>query len=203
MRILIIEDEIIIARFIEQQIQKISSSFEITIAVSVDEVKQVFCNFNPQLVLCDIELHDKLDGIALIKVLKTSYTFETVFITSYQSIKTINRAFEQQPANYIIKPLDEGRLYAGILPVLKKLENKTTPGNKNNILELHAKISQNELNILKLIAKQKTTREIATLLNLSPSTIKNHRHNICRKLNLGEETNALLTWSLKNHGLFH
>ena len=199
MRILIIDDEIVIARFIEQQIRQLSPSYEIEIAISVDEVRQTFRYFNPNLVLCDIELQDRLDGIELIRALKASYTFEVVFVTSYQSVTTINRAFELEPSNYIIKPLDESRLYAGILPVIRKLSNKPKP--ESNVLQLHSKISQSELNILRLIAKQKTTREIADLLHLSPSTIKNHRHSICRKLNLGEETNALLTWSLKNHQL--
>ncbi|WP_410220958.1 DNA-binding response regulator [Pedobacter sp.] len=197
MRILIIEDEIVIARFIEQQVQNISPSFEISIAISVDEVEHLFPNFMPQLVICDIELNDKLDGIELLRQLKKSHIFETVFITSYKSMNMINRAFEIEPLNYIIKPLDENRLYAGILPAIKKIkENLPQPAT-----DLNETISQSELNILRLIAQQKTTREIANILNLSPYTIKNHRHNICRKLRLNDETNALLKWSLKNQHL--
>lgn len=197
MRILIIEDEIVIARFIEQQVQNISPSFEIAIAISVDEVEQLFSDFIPQLVICDIELNDKLDGIELLRQLKTSYSFESVFITSYKSMNMINRAFEIEPLNYIIKPLDENRLYAGILPAIKKI----TESIRHSVTGINEMISQSELHILKLIAQQKTTREIADILNLSPYTIKNHRHNICRKLKLGDETNALLKWSLKNQHL--
>lgn len=198
MRILIIEDEIVIARFIEQQIKNITPC-KIEIALSIDEVEQLLPHFSPQLVLCDIELNDKLDGIELIKVLKISHAFELIFITSFQTINTIDRAFELNPSNYIIKPLDESRLYAGVLPVIKRLAISNS--TKNNIDELQKQVSHSELNILRLIAKQKTTKEIADILNLSPSTIKNHRHSICRKLNLGEETNALLTWTLKNYRL--
>lgn len=109
----------------------------------------------------------------------------------------INRAFEIEPLNYIIKPLDENRLYAGILPAIKKI----TESIRHSVTGINEMISQSELHILKLIAQQKTTREIADILNLSPYTIKNHRHNICRKLKLGDETNALLKWSLKNQHL--
>lgn len=197
-RILIIEDEIVIARFIEQQLKTISPC-EVEIALSIEEVELLLPDFSPQLVLCDIELNDRLDGIELIQSLKISHSFELVFITSYQNINTINRAFELGPSNYIIKPLDESRLYAGVLPVIKKVSAHSDA--RNDIAELQKQVSQSELNILRLIAKQKTTKEIADILNLSPSTIKNHRHSICRKLNLGEETNALLTWTLKNHKL--
>ena len=41
--------------------------------------------------------------------------------------------------------------------------------------------------------------EIAETLHLSRYTIKNHRHNICRKLELADENNALLKWVVQ-HG---
>lgn len=198
MRILIIEDEIIIARFIEHQI-KSRYPFETAIALSTKEVKQLIPDFCPHLILCDIELKDELDGIELIRHLKKTYSFEVVFITSYQSMHTINRAFELKPANYIIKPLDESRLYAGIQAVVNQLLEKNADKNPN--FNINGLLSQSELTVLRLISQKKTTKEIASLINLSPYTIKNYRHKICRKLQLEEENNALLTWSLKNYQL--
>ncbi|PTS99672.1 DNA-binding response regulator [Pedobacter sp. HMWF019] len=198
MRILIIEDEIIIARFIENQIKSNHPS-ETRVALSISEVRQLIPEFCPHLVLCDIKLNDKLDGIELIRQLKKTHAFEVVFITSYQSMQTINRAFELKPANYIIKPLDESRLYAGLLPVVKQLQEKEASSSSK--ANMNDTLSPNELTILKLISQKKTTKEIAAMIHLSPYTIKNYRHSICRKLQLDEENNALLTWSLKNHHL--
>ena len=55
-----------------------------------------------------------------------------------------------------------------------------------------------ELTVLQLIAKGKSSKEIANTLYLSPYTIKNHRNHICRKLGLDEGHNALLRWALEH-----
>ena len=50
--------------------------------------------------------------------------------------------------------------------------------------------------ILGLIAQQKKSREIADLLYLSEKTIRNHRYNIKKKLDLPNENNSLLRWAV-------
>lgn len=59
------------------------------------------------------------------------------------------------------------------------------------------KLSKAEKTILMFIAEYKTTNDIASELNLSTKTIKNHRHNICEKLNLPQVNNALLAFTSK------
>ena len=61
-----------------------------------------------------------------------------------------------------------------------------------------AKLSKHEINILKLIARQKTTAEIADMLFISPKTVSNHRTNISKKLNLAGEQNGLLKWAIEH-----
>jgi DNA-binding NarL/FixJ family response regulator len=194
MRILIIEDEIIIARFIENQLKE-SFRADTCIALNLQEAEEHLKTFFPHLILCDIELNDQLDGIELMHKLKSSHNFELIFITSYQSKSMIDRASDLKPANYIIKPLDESRLYAGILPIIKQVENRL---HIEEQLSLDSLLSPTEMQVLQFVAKRKTTKEIANLLFLSPLTIKNHRHGICKKLNLKEGNNALLMWALKN-----
>jgi DNA-binding CsgD family transcriptional regulator len=50
--------------------------------------------------------------------------------------------------------------------------------------------------ILGLIAQQKKSKEIANLLYLSEKTIRNHRYNIKKKLDLPNENNSLLKWAV-------
>jgi len=200
MRILIIEDEIIIARFIENQL-KISYAADTAIALSGEEVFSLIPVFRPHLVLCDIELHDRVDGIMLVQQLRPKFDFEVIFITSFQSRHIIDRAFELKPANYIIKPLDESRLYAGVLPIINQIQKKLASEDQE-LRSVRDLLNPSELDVLRLIARKKTTKEIAAILHLSPYTIKNYRHKICRKLQLEEANNALLTWALKNQHRF-
>lgn len=197
MRVLVIEDEIIIARFIERELKE-NFDAETQIALGVEEALLAIKHFAPHLVLCDIELNDTRDGIDLIHQLTPPFDFELVFVTSYQSKRIIDRAHGLHPANYIIKPLDENRLYAGVLSVIGKIQSSD---QKNNTFRqwIAKSLTPIEIKILQLIAQKKTTREVADALYLSPYTIKNYRHSICRKLDLDEGNNALLKWAMENY----
>lgn len=196
MRILIIEDEIIIARFIEQQL---STNFNCNTAIAVNqqEVAETLPVFLPHLVLCDINLKDEKDGIALIENFRRQFAFETIFITSYQSKAIIERALQRQPLNYLIKPVDEATIYTAIKLALPAITANAALGNPQPTLSIRQLLSSTELKIIQLVLQHKTSREIADALFLSPYTIKNHRHSICRKLGLNDGNNALLKWALQ------
>jgi len=53
-----------------------------------------------------------------------------------------------------------------------------------------------ESKILQLIAQQKKSKEIAKILFVSEKTIRNHRYNIKKKLDMPKENNSLLKWAL-------
>lgn len=193
LRVLIVEDEVIIARFIEHHLRSNYPELELSICVTKEEVLEELPVFKPDLVLCDIELQEDIDGIDLMKIMRKDNDFAILFITSYQSKHIMNRAFDLAPENYIIKPLDENRLYAGIHPSLKRLQREEQK-SKKYIPPIISQLSPQEIQVIKLIAKRLTTKQIAEQLFLSPYTVKNTRHKICRKLNLEEENNALLAW---------
>lgn len=196
MRILIIEDEIIIARYIERQLMA-DFKCQTAIALNEDELKRSMPSFLPHLILCDINLKEHKDGIILISELRKEYAFEVIFITSYQSKAIIERALQNMPLHYIIKPVDEAALYAGVklsLPLIAKNNNLGKRITNASILE---QFSVTERKVIQLVLQQKTTRAIAAEMFLSPFTIKNHRHNICRKLGLKNENNALLQWAMQ------
>lgn len=197
-RILIIEDEIIIARFIELQLLN-NFECQTCVAISVQEAREAVPDMQPHLVLCDINLCDAITGIELIAELQKSYAFETIFITSYQNKNIIEQASATNPANYIIKPVDDAQLFAGVRLVIARLEQQSGPKEKSN--QTFDLLNNTEVMILREIRNQKTTKEIAKSLHLSPYTIKNHRHNICRKLDLEEGNNALLKWVMQHQHL--
>jgi len=198
LKVLIVEDEMIIARFIEYQLHSLYTGLESHIALSVDDVEIYMEHNSPDLVLCDIQLNDRLDGIELMERYVTKKLFSLVFITSYQSKNSIDRAAALNPENYIIKPLGENRLYAGTHMIIQRLQQQR---NKNKAIEKLKTLTPSELNILKMIALRHTTKDIAETLFLSPYTVKNTRHRICRKLDLHEENNALLSWAIEHQHL--
>ena len=59
-------------------------------------------------------------------------------------------------------------------------------------------LTATETKVLQLIAEQKKSKEIAAILFVSEKTIRNHRYNIKKKLDLPKENNSLLKWALIN-----
>ncbi len=59
-------------------------------------------------------------------------------------------------------------------------------------------LTPSEKKILKLIAKDKTNKDIASLLFISHRTVEKHRSNIIQKLKLEHKTNSLLIWAKDN-----
>ncbi|WP_333889189.1 response regulator [Sphingobacterium siyangense] len=165
LKVLIVEDEMIIARFIEYQLLSLYTGLELYIALNVDDVEHYMENNSPDLVLCDIQLNDRLDGIELMERYAATKFFSLVFITSYQSKNSIDRTAALNPENYIIKPLGENRLYAGTHMIIQRLKQQR---DKNRAIEKLKTLTPSELHILKLIAQRHTTKYIAETLFLSP-----------------------------------
>jgi DNA-binding NarL/FixJ family response regulator len=63
-------------------------------------------------------------------------------------------------------------------------------------------LTRSERRILKMIADDRTTKEIAAELFISPTTVEKHRANICRKLEL-KGSYALLRFALKHKSELH
>jgi DNA-binding NarL/FixJ family response regulator len=191
MRILIIEDEIIIGRYIQLLLNE-NFDCETRMSITIDEAKAEIKDFLPHLVLSDINLNDTYDGIELVRHLQELSHFETIFITSYQSKNMIEKAAFTHPAHYIVKPIDEKQIVAAIELTRIRLQSNPLAGTARlNIKEL---LSKSEYDVLQLISSNKTTKDIAQILFLSPLTVKNHRHNISRKLQLSSDNNALMKW---------
>jgi len=63
---------------------------------------------------------------------------------------------------------------------------------------MNKKLTATESRVLQLIAEQKKSKEIAEILFVSEKTIRNHRYNIKKKLDLPKENNSLSKWAILN-----
>jgi len=198
MRILIVESDLAIARFIEQQLVD-NFDCDVHIATNCDDAKVEMHIFLPQLLLCDVSLKAGEGGLELVSELKRQYVFEVIFLSSSHSKATILQATKMQPVNYLFKPLGAADIFAVITLVKPHITANAQLGRlRYSKQSPRQPFSATELEVLRRIVQRKTTREISEELFLSPYTVKNHRHNICRKLGLKAENNALLKWALEN-----
>lgn len=115
-KILVVEDEALTAVMINEFLE--ASGYSICAPVSTGEAAILAVNDEkPDLVLMDIHLSGKIDGIAAASKIKTVSSIPIVFMSGYSSDSTQTRAYEIEPAGYLVKPLK----LSSILSILNNL----------------------------------------------------------------------------------
>ena len=122
-KILIVEDEAIVAKDISFCLEKIG--YEVLATFSKGEKALEFLEENtPDLVLMDIMLAGNISGIDASVRIKKDYDIPVVFLTAYADEKTIERAKITEPYGYIIKPFKEIDLRTSIEMALYKFKKE-------------------------------------------------------------------------------
>jgi len=105
-RILIVEDEAIIAMEIESQLQ--SLGYEITSIVDTGEkaIKKAKED-KPDIILMDIRIKGEMDGIDTAEVIRNRFGIPVIFSTAYLDEERIERAKITMPFGYVLKPIQE------------------------------------------------------------------------------------------------
>jgi DNA-binding LytR/AlgR family response regulator len=112
-KILIVEDELIIAEDIRMQLIKLG--YEVSgMAVSYNEALTTMMGNLPDLVLVDINIEGSKDGIELGHFLKNEVDIPFIYLTSNADKATVDRAKETQPDAYLLKPFKSSNLYTAI-----------------------------------------------------------------------------------------
>lgn len=108
-RILIVEDEILVARDLEQQLTALGY-LVVGIAASGEDALALIAEHQPQLVLMDIRLQGEMDGIATAEEVRNRFSLPVIFLTAHADQATVQRARVTEPFGYILKPFDEREL---------------------------------------------------------------------------------------------
>ncbi len=196
-RVLILDDEMVIARDLQRILKKTGLS-QIKIANSADEALTKAKGFLPHILLSDINLEDKkIDGIEVSRKIQNFLNVHIIYVTAHSGKEFLDRAKESRPDNYIIKPFDEEQIKIAVELVLNNPSiRKSGILKPSEIVEL----TTSEKKVIRLISENYTSKEIAERLFISPKTVENHRSNITRKLGLESRNNSLLTWAIKHKG---
>ncbi len=122
-KILIVEDEIIIADDIASNLQEFG--YETTeIAISYSEAIEIIKNEKPDIIIADIKLSGNKTGIDLGNYIKSNIKTPFIFLTSNSDNVTMGEALEVEPDAFLVKPFSKQELYASIELALKKKQEK-------------------------------------------------------------------------------
>ncbi|MDP6776130.1 MAG: response regulator, partial [Candidatus Latescibacteria bacterium] len=104
-KILIVEDENIVAKDIELRLKKMGH-FVPASAPSAEEAIRVAGEVRPDLVLMDIMLRGDEPGTQAAGVIRERFDIPVIYLTAYADRDTLDRARVTEPFGYILKPFD-------------------------------------------------------------------------------------------------
>lgn len=124
--ILIIEDEMIIAANISLQLTTLG--YEVTGIIPRGEEALVHIEQQqPDIVLLDINLKGKIDGIETAKIMQQSYNIPIIYLTANADEANFNRAKATNPHAFISKPFKKLDLQRAIELTVARIEAENNP----------------------------------------------------------------------------
>lgn len=175
-------------------------------AISLSEM------LSPNLVLMDIDM-PIMNGLEACRRIKTECPQVSVLIlTMHNEPSLVRKVMEIGADGYVLKNADREEFYNALCSIAKgkkyfsaevtesllntEGKNKANFNIDNNTLLL-AKLTERELDVLKLIAEGFSNKEIGEHLFISHRTVDTHRTNLMKKLD-AHNVAALIKFAIKN-----
>lgn len=112
-RILVVEDERLVAADISQCLQQLGYEVTGTAVSAVDALRQAVMK-TPDLVLMDIKLKGGIDGVQAAEALYECMNVPVVYLTAFADVETVERAKQTFPSGYVLKPFDDRSLRTAV-----------------------------------------------------------------------------------------
>ncbi|HEB29698.1 MAG TPA: PAS domain S-box protein [Spirochaetes bacterium] len=119
--IMVVDDEVIIAKQLEEQLFDMGYGINESASCGAEAIEFAH-RLRPDLILMDIVMPGKLDGIETAIIIKEELNIPVIFITSFADDLFIERAKKAEPYGYILKPFQENEIQAAVDIALYKKE---------------------------------------------------------------------------------
>ena len=118
-KVLVVEDEVVIALRLEQLLTNMGYNV-IGLSYSGEDALEKVRSLRPEIILMDIILQGKLDGIAVAEIVKLEFNIPVIFLTAFSEDNIIERSKKAEPFGYILKPFQDHEIKAAIEVALYK-----------------------------------------------------------------------------------
>ena len=112
-RVLIVEDDINIARVLTIRLERLGYQIAGVVDNGIAAIREAGAT-QPDIALMDIVLKGQMDGIETAKILQRDYGLPVIFLTSHADDSTIEKAEQSGAQGYVLKPVQERELHAMI-----------------------------------------------------------------------------------------
>ena len=164
----------------------------------------------PDIAVLDIDMPG-MNGVEICEKLKEKNTgTKVIILTMHKEIDLYKKVIHLDISGYILKEFasveletDINSVFVGERYISKDIESLLTKSSSPILVDMRIQgqidsLTKTEKTILLLVAKQIPSKDIAQKLFISEKTVKNHRHNIIKKLDLAAEQNNLLKYAIEH-----
>lgn len=207
--ILIADDHPLFRKGLKEAIQANEKLFIVHESSDGEDALKAIEEKRPQIAVLDVDMPG-LKGLDVAKaVLQKKLPVGLIILTMYNEADIFHRAMDLGVMGYVLKESAVDEILGCIKAVaagkhfvssaLSEHLLKRSPQTSRKAEETLGlnELTKSERKVLKLISLEKSTKEIAEELFISPRTVEHHRSNICSKLKL-KGPNALLRFALQN-----
>ena len=201
-RILLADDHVMLRQAFKEKLEQ--EGFQV-IAEASDGREAVLLaqRCRPDVAVLDVAM-PLLNGVdAACEILLESPRTHVLLVTMYDDDAFVLRALRAGVKGYVLKTRTMSELVAAVREVAKG-NTYLSPGASDRVVEAFVRgteasidpLTLRERQILQLVAEGKTTKDIATILNISTNTVESHRTNIMQKLDI-HETAGLVRYAIR------
>lgn len=164
-------------------------------------------DYNVDVLLLDINMPN-MNGLETLKHIRiNNFNIKVLILTIHNEIDYLMKAVDIGCDGYVLKDSDSNLLRKAIYTVYegeKFVQPSLTPmlnaslASRTNIDYKLNELTRREIEVLKLIAEGMFNKEIASRLEISERTVKNHVSNIFKKIEVSDRTQAAV-FAIKNN----
>ena len=161
-------------------------------AADGNQALDLYRKLKPDVLLLDLRMPHK-SGIEVVRAVREEFRDAHILIvTSYQTEEEIFQVLQAGALGYVIKDMGREMLVQAIRAV--HAGNRwLAPAIRKQFDDraLRQQLTAREVEVLKLLARGLTNREIANVYGISASTVKNHLNSVMAKLEVADRTEAV------------
>ena len=205
-KVMLADDHLLMREGIKQLLEFDGSMEVIEEAGDGDECIEKLKLSKPDVLLLDINMK-KMNGLEVLKEVKNqNMSVKVLILTVHNEIEYLIKAVDIGVDGYILKDSESAELKKAIRIVMNGesyIQPKLVPVLNNRLVSRDVdkdkidSLTGRELEVLIQIANGMINKEIATMLNISERTVKNHISNIFKKIEVSDRTQAAV-FAIKN-----
>jgi two-component system, NarL family, response regulator len=193
-RILIVDDHPVVRAGLTSMLGTQAELDVIGTASSGEEALAILRQVEPDVVLLDLRMHGMSGVDTLMAMKQSAHDTRVIILTSFETDEDIYRAVQAGAHGYLLKDTSLREMVEAIRAVHagKRYIPRDIAARLAERM-MRTDLTPREIEILKLLSKGPTNKEIGRALNISENTVKNHVNSIIEKLEVSDRTEAATT----------